>query len=136
MRILLDESLPRRLRPIFAGHDVVTVVEAGWSGVENGELLRLAATRFDLFVTADQNLQFQQNLSALPIAVAVLVAANNKLESLSGPAADLLSRVDSISPRSMVRAVANLTVNRPRRHMPSCSRASARRPVTSKVIPR
>ena len=55
MRILLDESLPRRLRRTFAGHEVVTVVEAGWSGVENGELLRLAATRFDLFVKADQN---------------------------------------------------------------------------------
>jgi uncharacterized protein DUF5615 len=55
MRILLDESLPQRLRRSFAGHEVVTVVEAGWSGVENGELLRLAATRFDVFVTADQN---------------------------------------------------------------------------------
>ena len=67
MRILLDESLPRRLRHSFAGHEVVTVVEAGWSGIENGELPRLAATRFDIFVTADQNLQFQQNVSALPI---------------------------------------------------------------------
>lgn len=103
MRILLDESLPRRLRRTFVGHDAVTVVEAGWSGVENGELLRLAATRFDLFVTADQNLQYQQNLSALPITVAVLVAPNNRVESLRGPAADLLSRIDSLSPRSLVR---------------------------------
>lgn len=103
MRILLDESLPRRLRRVFAGHEVVTVAEAGWSGVENGELLRLAATRFDVFVTADQNLQFQRNLSALPITVAVLVARNNKLESLRVPAADLLLRLDSISPHSFVR---------------------------------
>ncbi len=51
MRILLDESLPRRLRSIFAGHEVVTVVEAGWSGVKNGDLLQLAAARFDVFVT-------------------------------------------------------------------------------------
>jgi predicted nuclease of predicted toxin-antitoxin system len=103
MRILLDESLPRRLGQTFASHEVVTVVEAGWSGVENGELLRLAATRFDLFVTADQNLQFQQNLSALPIAVAVLVAPDSKLASLLGPAAELLFRIDSISPRTFVR---------------------------------
>jgi len=103
MRILLDESLPRRLRQAFAEHAVSTVAEAGWSGVENGELLRLAATRFDMFITADQNLQFQQNLSALPITVAVLVARNNKLESLLAPAADLLSRLDSIAPRSLVR---------------------------------
>jgi predicted nuclease of predicted toxin-antitoxin system len=102
MRILLDESLPRRLRHTFAGHEVVSVAEAGWSGVENGELLRLAATRFDIFVTADQNLQYQQNLSALPIAVAVLAARNNKLESLRAPAAELLSRLDAISPRSFV----------------------------------
>ena len=103
MRILLDESLPQRLRRAFPGHEVVTVVEAGWSGVENGELLRLAATRFDIFVTADQNLQFQQNLSELPLTVAVLVAPNNKLQSLLGPAAELLSRIASLSPRSFVR---------------------------------
>jgi len=103
MRILLDESLRRRLRRFFAGHEVVTVTEAGWSGVQNGELLRLAATRFDLFVTADQNLQYQQNLSALPLTVAVLVARNNKVESLRAPAAELLSRLDALSPRSLVR---------------------------------
>jgi predicted nuclease of predicted toxin-antitoxin system len=103
MRILLDESLPRRLRQAFAGHEVSTVAEASWSSVENGELLRLAATRFDVFVTADQNLQFQQNLSALPITVAVLVPRNTKLESLQAPAADLLSRLDFIASRSFVR---------------------------------
>ena len=103
MRILLDESLPRRLRRAFPGHEVSTVAEAGWSGVENGELLRLAATRFDVFVTADQNLQFQQNVSALPITVAVLVARNNKLESLQVPTAELLSRLHTITPRSFIR---------------------------------
>ena len=57
MRILHDESLPRRLKAGLAGHDVATVVECGWSGVKNGKLLALAAERFDVFVTADQNLQ-------------------------------------------------------------------------------
>jgi predicted nuclease of predicted toxin-antitoxin system len=66
MRILLDESLPRRLRGAFPGHDVATAAEAGWSGLSNGELLQLAAERFDLLVTADQNLQHQQNLRSLP----------------------------------------------------------------------
>lgn len=103
MRILLDESLPRRLRHTFAGHEVATVIEARWSGVENGELLRLAATKFDIFVTADQNLQYQQNLSALPITVAVLVARDNKLESLRGPASELLSRIDLVPRRTLVR---------------------------------
>ena len=59
MRILLDESLPRRLRHLFIGHDVSTVVDAGWSGVTNGGLFPLAAPQFDIFVTADQNLQYQ-----------------------------------------------------------------------------
>jgi predicted nuclease of predicted toxin-antitoxin system len=57
MRILLDESLPRRLHRIFSGHEIVTVVDAGWSGAKNGELLQWAAARFDVFVTADQNVQ-------------------------------------------------------------------------------
>ena len=103
MRILLDESLPRRLREVFLGHDVVTVVEAGWSGVKNGELLRLGSTRFDLFVTAVQNLQFQQNLSALPILVAILVARDNQVESLRLPALELLSRLSDLEARSFLR---------------------------------
>jgi hypothetical protein len=52
MRILLDESLPRSLRGELPGHSVRTVAEMNWSAVENGELLRLAATQFDAFVTA------------------------------------------------------------------------------------
>ena len=103
MRILLDESLPRRLRGVFTGHAVVTVVEAGWSGVKNGELLQLASTRFDVFVTADQNLQYQQNLDALPVAVAVLVARDTRLESLQLPAMELLSRLPGLVPRSFLR---------------------------------
>ena len=103
MRIPLDESLPRRLRHSFIGHEVATVAEAGWSAVDNGELLRLAGTKFDLFVTADQNVQYQQNLSALPIAVAVLVARNNKLESLREPVAELLTKLTSLSPRVLLR---------------------------------
>lgn len=103
MRILLDESLPRRLRGVFTGHDVVTVVDAGWSGVTNGELLQLASTHFDHFVNADQNLQYQQNLDELPIAVAVLIARDTRFEPLELPATDLLSRLPSLDPRSLVR---------------------------------
>lgn len=103
MRILLDESLPRRLRGVFPGHDVVTVVEAGWSGVKNGELLWLASTSFDLFVTADQNLQYQQNLDALPSAVAVLIACDTRFESLQLPAGDLLRQLPDLVPRSLLR---------------------------------
>ena len=82
MRILLDESLPRRLVRELPGHIVSTVTDNGWSGLENGELLRAAAGQFDLFLTADQNIEFQQNLRELPMAVVVLVAVNNRLDTL------------------------------------------------------
>lgn len=82
MRILLDESLPHDLAPLIAGHAVSTVRDEGWSGVHNGKLLALAATKFDAFITADRNLEFQQNLSKLPLAVVVLVARKNRIQDL------------------------------------------------------
>ncbi len=63
MRVLLDECLPRRLKADLAGHEATTVPEAGWAGTKNGDLLQLAAARFDAFVTIDQGLAFQQNLA-------------------------------------------------------------------------
>src|SRR5436190_16824912 len=102
MRILLDESLPRRLRTAFPGHEVATVAEVGWCGRQNGELLQLAAAGFDLFVTADQNLQYQENLSSLPLSVAVLAAANNRLEALLPLVAQLLARLDNLPARTFV----------------------------------
>jgi len=82
MRLLLDESVPRRLRQHLPGHDVQTVVDMGWGGVKNGALLALAVSRFDAFVTVDKNLPYQQNLSNLPVAVVVLRAVSNELSSL------------------------------------------------------
>jgi predicted nuclease of predicted toxin-antitoxin system len=102
MRILLDESLPHRLRDAFPGHEVVTVAHAGWSGRRNGELLQLASNEYDL-VTADQNLQYQQNLSALPITVAVLVARDNRLSSLQPLAAEVCAGLDQHLPRTLKR---------------------------------
>jgi hypothetical protein len=69
MRILLDEDLPRSLGKLLTGHEPETVPRCGWSGVKNGKLLALAATRFDVFLTMDQNIEFQQNLATLPIAI-------------------------------------------------------------------
>ncbi len=63
MRILLDEQLPRQLAPYFVGHDVRTTQEQGWAGLKNGALLKQAlAAGFEVFITGDQNLEFQQNL--------------------------------------------------------------------------
>ena len=82
MRLLLDESVPSRLRRSLVGHEVRTVVEMGWSGVKNGELLALAATEFDAFITVDKNLPYQQNLAMLPVAVIVLDAPSIELPAL------------------------------------------------------
>jgi len=74
MRILIDECLPKRSARLISGHEVVTVPAAGWAGKKNGELLRLMeAAGYDVFITADQNTQYQQNLSGRRIAIMVLV---------------------------------------------------------------
>jgi predicted nuclease of predicted toxin-antitoxin system len=103
MRILLDESLPQELQDELPDHNVATVRESGWSGLKNGELLRHAADRFDVLRTADQNLQFQQNLQKLPIAVLVLVAASNRLAALRPLIPELLSALSTLKPRALVR---------------------------------
>jgi len=58
MRVILDESVPRRVKLWLPDHEVRTVLEMGWSGVKNGQLLRLISGCADLFITADKNLQF------------------------------------------------------------------------------
>lgn len=103
MRILLDESLPRELKSELPGHSVSTVQEAGWSGVRNGELLVLAAAQFDVFITADQNLQYQQNLGALPVVVVVLVAKNNRIETLRTLIPKLLTSLATLPARTLAQ---------------------------------
>ena len=82
MKILLDECIDRRLAKEVEGHEVVTVPQAGWAGIQNGELLRLAQAQFDVFVTVDRNLSFQQHLPQFTIAVIVLQAPTNRLKDL------------------------------------------------------
>jgi len=84
MNILLDESLPRKLRLDFPGeHEVRTVRDMGWLGKENGELRRLLTENsFEIFVTVDQNLQYQQNVERLLLTIFVLRAKDNTRETL------------------------------------------------------
>jgi len=82
MRVLLDECLPKKLKlELCEKHEVFTVPEMGWAGKKNGELLKLAAVKFDVFLTVDQNLTYQQNLEEAQIGVIVLVTKNNRFES-------------------------------------------------------
>ena len=82
MRILLDESLPRDLSALLVGHETATVSAAGWSGIKNGKLLALAATQFNVFVTADRNIEYQQNLATLPIAIVVLMLRRTRIQAI------------------------------------------------------
>lgn len=84
MKILLDESLPRKLRYDFGDdHEVFTVRDRGWLGKKNGELLKIITEeKFDLFVTVDRNLPYQQNMENLTFTISILCAINNRRETL------------------------------------------------------
>ena len=103
MRLLLDESLPWRLARLMVGHDVTPVQRMRWSGVKNGALLQAASTAFDALITADQNLQYQQNLATLPLAVFVLVARSTAYADLAPLVPDLLNQLQIFKPRTLVR---------------------------------
>lgn len=93
MKIFLDECIDWRLSRDVAGHDVKTARQMGWTTIKNGELLALAAEQFDVFVTVDRNLAFQQNLGALTIAVIVLRAKSNRLNDLKPLVPRLLAAI-------------------------------------------
>ena len=82
MRILLDECIDQRFAKELEGHEVITVPQAGWAGIKNGELLSRAQSQFDAFVTVDRNLAFQQNIPQFTIAVIVLESTTNRLKDL------------------------------------------------------
>jgi predicted nuclease of predicted toxin-antitoxin system len=103
MRILLDEDLPRRLGTLLVGHEVATVQRCGWAGLKNGKLLALAASRFDVFVTMDRNLEYQQNVANLPIAVIVVQAVSNRLRDLEPKVPALLRELNDVAPRTLRR---------------------------------
>ncbi len=104
MRVLLDEQLPRQLARELTGHDVRTVRQQNWAGLKNGELLHRAADDgFDVLVTADQNLEFQQNLAGSRLRVVVLVAPSNALEDLLPLVPKLLATIPSSRPGTVVR---------------------------------
>ncbi len=95
MKLLLDECIDRRFARELVGYDVKTVPQMGWAGVKNGNLLALAAAEFDVFITVDRNLSFQQNLTQFDIAVVVLQAPSNSLAALKPLASNVLAILDS-----------------------------------------
>ena len=96
MKLLLDECVTSYLKPDFSGHEVSTIEEAGFKGLKNGKLLQAASGHFDVLVTVDQNLRFQQNLENYAIAVLVLKASRStypQLKPLVPKALEELERI-------------------------------------------
>ena len=91
MKVFVDECVDWRLSRDIVGHEVSTARQMGWSTIKNGELLALASREFDVFVTVDRNLSFQQNLPGFAIAVIVLRARSNRLADLKPLVAELLA---------------------------------------------
>lgn len=106
MRILLDESVPTRLGRLLIGHDVTSVQRHGWGGIKNGKLLALAAQEFDVLLTADKGIEYQQNLATLPVAVMIVLANSNRLEDLAIVVPNILKALINLQPRTVQRVTA------------------------------
>jgi Domain of unknown function (DUF5615) len=82
-RVLFDENMPRRLRRELRSVEVRTVQEEGWAGMKNGALLSKAQGTFDVLLTGDQRLQFQQNIPAFDIAVVIIASRSLRFRDSS-----------------------------------------------------
>ncbi len=103
MRILLDECAPRPLKRELDDYEIRTVVEMGWSGKKNGELLRLMNQEgFTVLLTTDQNLRYQQNLEQAGVAVVVLIARRNRLPDLVPLIPDVRRALSTIVPGEVI----------------------------------
>lgn len=96
MKILLDECVPWPMHRLLTGHECFTAQQCGWGGFKNGKLLELAEKDFALFITSDQNLRYQQNLSGRRIAI--LELSTNKLHRINAAVDALRSAVDAVKP--------------------------------------
>jgi hypothetical protein len=103
MRILIDECIDERFRNSLTGHDSQTARYAGFTGLKNGDLLKAAeAAEFDVFLTVDQGIEYQQNLSGRKIAIIIVRAKSNRLYTLLQLVPACLAHIESIQPGQVV----------------------------------
>ena len=104
MKLLLDECTPWRLKPLFAagGHEFRTARDAKFSGMGNGELLDLAEDVFDVLVTIDKNIRYQQNLTGRKIAVLIIRSVSNDLDDIRPHVPEALLALRSLRPGQVV----------------------------------
>jgi predicted nuclease of predicted toxin-antitoxin system len=106
MRILLDESVPERLAPLLVGHTCASVRERGWKGLKNGRLLAAASSDFDVLLTADKSMEYQQNLVTLPMSIVIMLAHSNRVEDLSKVVPAVLRELEQLPPRTLRKVAA------------------------------
>ena len=96
MKILLDECVPWPMHRLLTGHSCTSVQGQGWSGIRNGDLLQRAEAEFDLFITSDQNLRYQQNLAGRLISI--LELSTNDLRRIQAAGALIAEAIKNIKP--------------------------------------
>jgi predicted nuclease of predicted toxin-antitoxin system len=106
MRILLDESVPERLGSLLVGHTWESVRRRGWAGLKNGKLLAAASVDFDVLLTADKSMEFQQNLATLPMAILIMLAHSNRVEDLAKAVPAVLRTLNHLQPRTLKKVAA------------------------------
>jgi predicted nuclease of predicted toxin-antitoxin system len=107
MRILLDESVPAKFGALLTGHTTVTVQRQGWTSIKNGKLLALAASEdFDVLLTADKGMAYQQNLATLPVSILIVLAKSNRIEDLALAVPRILKNLEEMKPRTLLKITA------------------------------
>ncbi len=106
MRILLDESVPGRLGPLLTGHTSITVQRKGWVSIKNGKLLALAAGEYDVLLTADKGMEYQQNLATLPVAILIVLARSNRIEDVAAAIPAILAALAVLPPKTLRKVAA------------------------------
>jgi hypothetical protein len=102
LRVFLDHCVPKRLLRLLPEHEVKTAYQMGWAAKKNGELLRLVGGDFEVFITVDQNLRYQQNFASSQLVVIVLIAASNQYDDLAPLIPQVKQAIKDSNPGSVV----------------------------------
>lgn len=105
MRVLLNECVNPRVKDAFPEHEVRTVKEMGWRGVTNGKLMILAQLSFDVFVTVDQNLEYQQDVSRITLGIVVVAVPDNNIKYFKPIFVELLEAAESVCAGQVIHVV-------------------------------
>jgi hypothetical protein len=103
MRVLIDEHLPIALSRELHGHAVDTVAGRGWAGIKNGELLSRMRGHYDVLITMDRGIEFQQPISTLPFGIVIVRAASNRMQHLTPLVSVILAAITGAKPGQVER---------------------------------